>query len=77
MSEILTAYKSIDEALEAERPYLKETEAGILYDNTGLKNTVESQRRADEKPGPKRKDTAANSKHLKTNQKNIAKRKPM
>lgn len=47
MSEILTAYKTIDEAPEAERPYLKETEAGILYDNTGLKNTVESQRRAE------------------------------
>jgi hypothetical protein len=47
MSEILTAYKSIDEAPEAEKPYLKETEGGIIYDNTGLKNTVESQRRAE------------------------------
>lgn len=47
MSEILTAYKTIEEAPEAEKPYLKETEGGIIYDNTGLKNTVESQRRAE------------------------------
>jgi len=47
MSEILTAYKTIEEAPEAERQFLQEKDGSIVYVNDGLLNTIDAQRKAE------------------------------